>query len=517
MPSKINQELVRAFNIILCENDIGITNFTVQNVRQSLHNKDHIVISFDKSMDADQCMRYLDDMKERIVETFCGSESTASLSFNIKFSPFKFDEKQLVKDDKGGYKFSVPIDQGITFNLKCLLAHGLVKDVKEGIGENFSVEYAKERGGYDVRFDRNYYLHCMRFEKHDKNLQDYFVESFSSRVKDYKNSPKKTGDFLKIKDNCMYIKASIFDNVEFIREVVKRKASLICRDFQVPSSEDEVVESLKFPIIVLLRGMGIPADTILHTSYTGHGENSVLVPMIQITPSIGGKENCRFLSKEEVYYVNRAFSMDVLRNVQDCTSLKHLPVFGNGGVYGIDFYDKDISYCVLNKIMESSVINKDHELSIDPELHFRALSPAQSPFNSPMHAGPSGIRTPPNQRKKDTDSGYDSNSPPKPKDSGAQSSSGGPRSLFEQPQTQKCPTRSPDGALDGPSRQWSEREEETGRMFQLVLGEIDPSQPTCGQSQLSLGADKGMLTEANIRDQKMTCGPSSIPSPRGMG
>ena len=50
-------------------------------------------------------------------------------------------------------------------------------------------------------------------------------------------------------------------------------------------------------------------------------------------------------------------------------------------------------------------------------------------------------------------------------------------------------------------------------MSQLVLGEIDPSQPTCGQSQLSLGADKGVLTEANIRDQKMTCRPSSIPFP----
>lgn len=50
-------------------------------------------------------------------------------------------------------------------------------------------------------------------------------------------------------------------------------------------------------------------------------------------------------------------------------------------------------------------------------------------------------------------------------------------------------------------------------MFQLVLGEIDPSQPTCGQSQLSLGAGEGMLTEANIRDQKMTCRPSSIPFP----
>lgn len=379
MPNIVNQELVKAFNIILCHNEIAITNFTVQNVRQSLRNKDHIVILFDKSMDADQCMKYLDNMKGRIVETFCGNESTASLSFDMKSFPFNFNRSQLV-DSNGKYRFSVPIDQSIVFNLKCLLANGLARDITGAMGRDFGLEHVE---GYtsDEIFDRKSYLYCMRF--YDKRLQEYFIESFSATVKGYKNSPKRTDDFLKVKDNCVYIKASIFDDVKFIKNIIKHKASLECRDFEVPSSEDENVENLKFPIIALLRRMGIPADTILHTSYTGSGENSVLVPIIQMTSGIGGKENCRLLNKEEVNYVNRAFGMDVLRNVQDYTSPKHLPVFGNGGVYGIDFYDKDISYCVLNKIVESSVINKRHELAIDPELHFRALSPAHSPVEVP--------------------------------------------------------------------------------------------------------------------------------------
>ncbi|MFP3021226.1 MAG: hypothetical protein ACEY3F_08055 [Wolbachia sp.] len=379
MPNIVNQELVKAFNIILCHNEIAITNFTVQNVRQSLRNKDHIVILFDKSMDADQCMKYLDNMKGRIVETFCGNESTASLSFDMKSFPFNFNRSQLV-DSNGKYRFSVPIDQSIVFNLKCLLANGLARDITGAMGRDFGLEHVE---GYtsDEIFDRKSYLYCMRF--YDKRLQEYFIESFSATVKGYKNSPKRTDDFLKVKDNCVYIKASIFDDVKFIKNIIKHKASLECRDFEVPSSEDENVENLKFPIIALLRRMGIPADTILHTSYTGSGENSVLVPIIQMTSDIGGKENCRLLNKEEVNYVNRAFGMDVLRNVQDYTSPKHLPVFGNGGVYGIDFYDKDISYCVLNKIVESSVINKRHELAIDPELHFRALSPAHSPVEVP--------------------------------------------------------------------------------------------------------------------------------------
>ncbi|MBS9530406.1 hypothetical protein INQ25_03250 [Wolbachia endosymbiont of Rhagoletis cerasi] len=417
MPSKINQELVRAFNIILCENDIGITNFTVQNVRQSLRNKDYIVISFDKSMDVGQCMEYLDNMKGRIVETFCGNESTASLSFDMKSFPFNFNRSQLV-DSNGKYRFSVPIDKGVVFNLKCLLANGLARDVTGAMGRDFGLEHVEEYTS-DESFNGKSYLYCMHF--YDKRLQEYFIESFSATVKGYKNSPKETGGFLKIKDNSVYIKASIFDNVEFIREVVKRKASLICRDFQVPSSEDEVVESLKFPVIDLFYEIGIPVDFILHTSYTGHSENSILVPMIQITPGIGGKENCRLLNKKEAGCINNVFGMVVLNNVEDCTSPKHLPVFGNGGVYGIDFYDKDISYCVLNKIVESSVINKRHELAIDPEL---------------------------------------------------------PRTLLaEASQTRGCPKRSRGERLEKHPRQGSEREEET-EPFRGVL-EIDPSQSTC--------------------------------------
>ncbi|WP_065095191.1 hypothetical protein, partial [Wolbachia endosymbiont of Nomada panzeri] len=383
MPNIMNKELVRAFNIILCENDIGITNFTVQSTDQTFFKKENrIIISFDKNMDVGQCMEYLHNIKESIVETFCGSESGANMSFNTKFFPFNFNERQLTKY-KEGYKLLVPIGKGVVFNLKCLLANGLARDVTGAMGRDCGLEYVEEHTS-DKSFDRKSYLYCMRF--YDKRLQDYFVESFSSRVKNYKNGPKRTDDFLKIKDNCVYIKASIFDNVEFIRRVVKRKASLICRDFQVPSSKDEVVESLKFPIIVLLRGMGIPADTILHTSYTGHGENSVLVPIIQITSGIGGKENCRLLNKKEVGYINNVFGMVVLNNVEDYISPKHLPVFGNRGVYGIDFYDKDISYCVLNKIMESSVINKDHELSIDPELPRTLLAEASPTRGCPKRS-----------------------------------------------------------------------------------------------------------------------------------
>ncbi|WP_341814077.1 MULTISPECIES: hypothetical protein [unclassified Wolbachia] len=88
-----------------------------------------------------------------------------------------------------------------------------------------------------------------------------------------------------------------------------------------------------------------------------------------------------------------------------------------------------------------------------------------------------------------------------------------PRTLLaEASPTRGCPKRSRGEGLEKHPRRRSKKEEET-EPFRGVLGEIDPSQPTCGQSQLSLGAGEGMLTEANIRDQKMTCRPSSIPFP----
>ncbi|GFR16427.1 uncharacterized protein TNCT_201301 [Trichonephila clavata] len=392
---------------------------------KSLRNKDHIVISFDKSMDADQCMKYLDNMKGRIVETFCGNESTASLSFDMKSFPFNFNRSRLVNSN-GKYRFSVPINQSIVFNLKCLLANGLARDITGAMGRNFGLEHVEEYTS-DESFDRKSYLYCMRF--YDKRLQEYFIESFSATVKGYKNSPKRTDDFLKVKDNCVYIKKSLFDKTKFINEIEESQACLIGRDLQTSSSDDPAIEKIKYLITGFIRKACPPLYYVFHTSYAGNNEDSILVPIVSYD------NYYRFLTKEEVDTINSSFGMVVLNNIESYTSPKHLPVFGSRGIYGIDFSNKEISHCVITKIIKNSVINKDHELAIDPE---RALSPAQSPFNSPTHAGPSGLETPPNPKKGNRDSGL-GDSPPRPEDSVAHSSSSDPRSFFEEIQEpQSC-------------------------------------------------------------------------------
>ncbi|MCX3065460.1 hypothetical protein [Wolbachia endosymbiont of Drosophila pseudotakahashii] len=418
--SEMNQALVKAFNISVCYNNIINTNLKVQNVHRGLRNKDHIVISFDKSMDADQCMKYLDNMKGRIVETFCGNESTASLSFDMKSFPFNFNRSQLV-DSNGKYRFSVPIDQSIVFNLKCLLANGLARDITGAMGRNFGLEHVEEYTS-DESFDRKSYLYCMRF--YGKRLQEYFIESFSATVKGYKNSPKRTDDFLKVKDNCVYIKKSLFDKTKFINEIEESQACLIGRDLQTSSSDDPAIGKIKYLITGFIRKACPPLYYAFHTSYSGNNEDSILVPIVSCD------NYYRFLTKEEVDTINSSFGMVVLNNIESYTLPKHLPVFGSRGIYGIDFSNKEISHCVITKIIKNSVINKDHELAIDPEL---------------------------------------------------------PRTLLaEASQTQEFPKRSRGKGLERPPRQESEIEGGKRGLFQLVPEEIDSSQSTCGQSQLSL-------------------------------
>ncbi len=425
MPNMSNQELVRAFNINLRFNGIAVTNLTVQN----LHGKDHIVISFDKNMDSKQCMKYLNNMKEKIIKRSYRDEKAAGVSYNLKFFPFAFNTKHLPRDDKGRKKFSVEIDEGVVFNLKCYLAKALVGDIKEKMGKKFGVERIK-KSIYDTSFDRNSYLYCMLF--HDQGLQKDFVDSFSAEIEDYPNPPS---DYLEEKGNLVYIKKGIFDDVEFIKDIIAYNASLECRYLQTPSAKNKTVDKLKYTIIDFIdRAAGIPVRTITRTSYVDKKEDSVLIPLVQHNNFL------ELFTEGDADDLNRVFGDAVVTRIES-RCLKN-PYWSSNYVYAIDFADVDISYCVLNKIIESSVINKDHELAIDPE---RALSPAQSPFNSPTHAEPP--RTPPKQRQEDRDSGI-GESPPRP-----DGSSGVPRSLFKQPQTQELPTGGHGEELEDSPRQ----------------------------------------------------------------
>ncbi|MGL9725858.1 MAG: hypothetical protein ACR5KV_04180, partial [Wolbachia sp.] len=64
-------------------------------------------------------------------------------------------------------------------------------------------------------------------------------------MKGYENGPK---DFFKVKKDRVYIKKGIFDNPKFIKDVVRHRISLVCRDFQT-SRNEEGRTVLKFTVI----------------------------------------------------------------------------------------------------------------------------------------------------------------------------------------------------------------------------------------------------------------------------
>ncbi|WP_395461233.1 hypothetical protein [Wolbachia endosymbiont (group B) of Ablattaria laevigata] len=230
----------------------------------------------------------------------------------------------------------------------------------------------------DEVFDKGSYLYGA--ECVDRNLQRSFVDLLSSRITGYENGPKKTKDFLEEKGNYVYLKKSIFDNPKLVKDIVKHIVSLTCRCFDTPNTEDdnpntedEMNKTLKFAIVDLICKAlpHLPIDSMWHTSHKeSEDEYSILAPVIDYDNYI------EFLNEKEVDHINNKVfgGTKVLRDVKDDIAERGLPTYGDGRIYAIDFFNRDIAYCVMDKIIESSVINEDYKLSIDP-----ARVPAMKP------------------------------------------------------------------------------------------------------------------------------------------
>lgn len=353
--SKINQELVKAFNSVLLSDNTAITNLTVE--------KGHIVLSFDKDMNISQRSKYLRNIRKSIVEKFCGNEKAAGDLFYTNFFPFNSDKGEWTTSSSR-HRFLVPMEKEVVLNLKYLLANELIRfSIEESIIDNHPDQDYVESRIFDMSFDRQSYLYCKGFD--DQELKSSFINSFLSRMESYDNSPKRFNDFLEEEEHCVYLKKGVFDDLKFVKDIVKRRASSMCRCFDIPKGEIEVNDMLKFAVVDLLRKANIPVNYVVRDSYHDKKEDSILIPIVSYNNEEG------YLTREEVNHVNNIFGMDVLNNFEGKTSQKSL--LGKG-VYGIDFSNPNISYCVMNKIIESSVINKDYKLSIDP-----ACVPAMKP------------------------------------------------------------------------------------------------------------------------------------------
>ncbi|OAL97402.1 MAG: hypothetical protein TV42_02140 [Wolbachia endosymbiont of Dactylopius coccus] len=353
--------LVSAFNVHNYARNTVKTNFTLQ----SRDEKDCIVVSFDKSMDTYQCGRYLDSIKRKIIREFYGIEEsngaeildTAKLIFDVNSFPFYISDRDWSWDEQHGFKFVTPVDEGVIFNLKSHLASSLEKDVLEDMRISSTT----------VPFNKGKYLCCSKFP--DKKSRKEFEREFLSRMKArYENVPKNP---LKVEGNDVYIR-DVFDDARFIDSVTRYKAWLTGMDLGVGNDVDHSVKSFKNMIIRSTYSVTkVMIDGFILAPPLNGRVVSILTPITQ-----NGKE-IKLLTKEEVRAINRAFNNAVLDDISGRTQAK-LSVNGSSETYGIDFSNPYISHCVITKIIENSVINKDHELSIDPELRLQALSRSPS-------------------------------------------------------------------------------------------------------------------------------------------
>ncbi len=282
--------------------------------------------------------------------------------------------------------------------------------------------------------------------------------------------------------------------VRSVTEYVKGRVAL---DFRTPGSVEFKVENCKNVLSeLILKATGKFVDGYDYDDFTNknkikNGHSFALIPFIEENGQL------KSLSSRDASKINGGI-FNGFHCISDIRGKTANPQFANCKEPVYAFSNKQIAQ-LLPKIMGSPIaynqINGRFEFAVDLEnfkrrSSSRSSSTVTSPLNSPTHE--ERPRTPLEQTgarffesRGDRDSGLD-DSPPQLKDSG--SSSGGPSSGLTElsSPTQEFLKRSRGEGLESPLRQGSEREEGKGGLFQLVPGEIDSSQSTDDQSQLSL-------------------------------
>ncbi|MDG7056175.1 MAG: hypothetical protein LKM44_01655 [Wolbachia endosymbiont of Meromenopon meropis] len=353
--SKMIEKLVKAFNADNHFYEIIDTNLTLERE----WNGDFIVIRFCKGINHDQCMRYMNDLRSKMIKRFFINESDASIAFNIKAFPF-FLKKKNIQLSKEGMKYVTPVNEGIVFNLKCYLMFSFAKDIEGKLGKIFGVEYIDNLITSE-EFDQKYYLYSTDFG--NKKVRDKFIELFQSDIASY---GKIASELFEVEDNCVRIRDIFGNNTMLIHNIMQRNLWFSGRYLETPISKNKLVEAVKIRIVDLIDArLNLTVHSILRAPYLDSKEDTILIPIVK---DCGGF--FRLLYQKETSAINEIFDFTILNNVDKCIPEDYLiNLLGEKsyrtGVYGIDFYDKKISCCVMSKLIEESVVNIDGELEID--------------------------------------------------------------------------------------------------------------------------------------------------------
>lgn len=386
------KELVNAFNISNYGSEVN-TNFVIEG--------DNIIVKF--NCDQDSADRYLSQMARGLVREYFPDEYVAGHFFDLTSLPFNFDKGEWTSSEKVT-KLTVPIDSGVIFNLKVHFAEESEIDVKNRMIKAIDEKYRFGKKHIEELLNENikavsvskssHYIKCLLFNQ--PNVQMFFVRALRVRMEEHGYN---YSDFYHVDGNKIYFKD--VENIGFISsvtEIAKKRAGY---HFRFPSSDDLKVRKYKDAIGELIFHLaripicGYFRDNFIDRSRISNGDNFAFIPVVE------GYGGLRYLSRGEADKISAQFSYDLFTNVRDQTEGTRSGEFGE--VYA--FSDRQIAL-LIPVIIGNSVINKDGQLEVNPELfeQLRSQSPStgmsDAELESPKHNQEKQMRKSPRRGSK---------------------------------------------------------------------------------------------------------------------
>ncbi|QKX03047.1 hypothetical protein GOY07_02420 [Wolbachia endosymbiont of Litomosoides sigmodontis] len=372
------KELVNAFNI----NNYGSrtnTNFVVEG--------DNIVVKF--SCDQRSAEKCLSQMARDLVREYFSSENLARHVFDLGSLPFNFDGGKWTYSEKMT-KLTVPIDSGAIFNLKMHFVEEFIGVVEAQMIREINKEFPHlDKKHIEGTLNENikqakmdassHCVVCLSFD--DPDIQEHFKQTLKAQMKEYGYNYL---DFYHIDDNKMYFKD--VENVDFVKSVTEVSKKKTAYNFNVQGVGKLKVKSECYKGAIgelIFRLTGIPIcgyyrDNFIDKGRINNGDNFAFIPMTK------EGSNLRYLTYMNADKINAKFSYSLLTDVRGQTEATKLGKFGN--VYA--FSDGQVAL-LIPLIVENSVLNKDGQLEINPDLprQLYTPSPPRSPslLSSPSH------------------------------------------------------------------------------------------------------------------------------------
>lgn len=432
------KELVKAFNLNNYFSDKINANFTVEGKK--------IVGLFASSTNIGE---YLRRIGEEIIERhYLSGTEVARKYYNLDCFPFVLGANADKEDLGNGIvkvKLADSTDPAVIHNLKINFANeferAVISKVVARLQEEVKITkkeaYEWIRGTVGTGAIGMPYLYCIAFSNvyFGKRYFPRIFELFKSLYTSEFNSRLeacglKNSDFYEYKDDMLYIKDVSDKVVKSVAEYVKKEVAL---DFRIPGSVESKVENCKnvlSELIYRLTGKyveGYDYDDFIDENKIKNGHSFALIPL---------DNQYETLSFNDAKNINRISNKGICNHfhcISDIRGKTANPQFANCKEPVYAFSNKQIAF-LLPIIMRSPIaynqINGRFEFAVDLEnFKRRGSSQSSSTVTSPIHTGPSGLRTPLKQTgdrfEEDRYSGI-GESPSKPEDSAAHSPSGDP-------------------------------------------------------------------------------------------